>query len=348
MKKIAFVVPSLANTGPIIVVRDLCEGLLAKGFICKVFYFDEILELEMPCSTEHVSFFSKFDFYQWDIIHSHLLRSDIWIWLRRPWFSKGETKYITTLHNPITYKAFRTFFNRRHSVMGSISWTIALTRIDKIVVLNSETQQNLPWFLKRKSGVIYNGRKIIGQKKISDEKHSISIAKLREQYRIVGSVCGMFHRKGIEQIIKTLVLLPQYGFIGVGDGPQLEEWKELAISLNVNDRCYWTGYTPNAIEYYSSFDVFALPSRSEGFPLALIEAAAHGLPIVLSDIPIHRSIIEENRVALFAALDQIGNFACTIEKAYKNKDFYGKSARQYYEKKLTVESMIENYCKLYE
>ena len=43
--KIAYIIPSLANKGPILVVRDLCVELLKIGHFCDVYYFDEIIKL---------------------------------------------------------------------------------------------------------------------------------------------------------------------------------------------------------------------------------------------------------------------------------------------------------------
>lgn len=47
--------PNLSNTGPNIVAKDLCTGLVRKGHVCQVFYFDDIVELDMPCSIERIS-----------------------------------------------------------------------------------------------------------------------------------------------------------------------------------------------------------------------------------------------------------------------------------------------------
>ncbi len=45
------------------------------------------------------------------------------------------------------------------------------------------------------------------------------------------------------------------------------------------------GYVDNIWEHYKAMDIFLLPSRSEGFSLALLEAAASNLPIIASNIP---------------------------------------------------------------
>ena len=54
--------PNLSNTGPNIVAKDLCTGLVRKGHVCQVFYFDDIVELDMPCSIERITNMKRFDF----------------------------------------------------------------------------------------------------------------------------------------------------------------------------------------------------------------------------------------------------------------------------------------------
>jgi glycosyltransferase involved in cell wall biosynthesis len=58
------------------------------------------------------------------------------------------------------------------------------------------------------------------------------------------------------------------------------------------------GYVDNIYEYYKAMDIFLLPSRSEGFSLALLEAASCGLPIIASDIPGNDEFVEDRKNGL--------------------------------------------------
>ena len=76
--RILYVVPSLANRGPIIVVRDLVEVMTRHGHQCKVIYFDDKKEIDFPCETQLVK--SKhYDFTGFDVVHSHGLRPDLFV-----------------------------------------------------------------------------------------------------------------------------------------------------------------------------------------------------------------------------------------------------------------------------
>ena len=53
-------------------------------------------------------------------------------------------------------------------------------------------------------------------------------------------------------------------------------------------------FTNNIQAYYSQAQIYVLSSRWEGFGLVLVEAMAHGLPIVSSDLPTSKEIMGDN------------------------------------------------------
>lgn len=64
------------------------------------------------------------------------------------------------------------------------------------------------------------------------------------------------------------------------------------------------GYVENIWEYYKAMDIFLLPSRSEGFSLALLEAGAAGLPVIVSNIPGNDEIIEDGKNGLLFEIEK--------------------------------------------
>jgi glycosyltransferase involved in cell wall biosynthesis len=62
----------------------------------------------------------------------------------------------------------------------------------------------------------------------------------------------------------------------LGDGPLADRARSLAASLGVGHACHLPGHCPDPERFYRAADLFLLPSRSEGLPLAMLEASACG------------------------------------------------------------------------
>ena len=69
----------------------------------------------------------------------------------------------------------------------------------------------------------------------------------------------------------------------LGDGPLRKELERLAEELGVRHRVVFNGYVDDPAAHYARAGIFALPSRYEGMPNALLEAMAAGLPVIVSD-----------------------------------------------------------------
>ncbi|WP_455962978.1 glycosyltransferase, partial [Bacteroides bouchesdurhonensis] len=295
--KIAMILPSLANTGPGIVAKDLCTGLIRTGHICKVFFFDSIFELEMPCDVEQIKLSQSINFCDWDVIHSHMFRPDYYVWYHTLFLPRKTLPIlISTLHNPIGYRALRTNYNCVFSIAGFLLWPFFLKAFDSVVVLNNQIYQEIRGIKRNKLQIIFNGRDIVLKTSISNKHDEIIINELRKKYIIIGTISSISKRKGLEQIVKALVKLHEFAFVAVGDGPELEHLKVLSEELGVSKQCCWIGYRSDSVDYQSLFDIFIMCTRSEGFPLALVEAAAYGKPTVLSNISILKSLISDNEV----------------------------------------------------
>lgn len=70
-----------------------------------------------------------------------------------------------------------------------------------------------------------------------------------------------------------------------GDGPSRQELDRLTASLNLNDRILFKGRSSDPLGVMSQADAFVMTSRFEGFPNALLESMAMGLPCICYDCP---------------------------------------------------------------
>ena len=108
---------------------------------------------------------------------------------------------------------------------------------------------------------------------------------------------GRFSRKhkGFDLLIEAFHLFAQknqdWKLEIVGEGVEEELYRELIKKYNLKDRVTIHPFTNHVQAYYSNAQVYVLSSRWEGFGLVLVEAMAHGLPVVSSDLPTSKEIM---------------------------------------------------------
>lgn len=97
-------------------------------------------------------------------------------------------------------------------------------------------------------------------------------------------------QKSLEVLLAAAARLrteaPGVRFVVVGDGWRRERLQAQAERMGVADAVLWAGAVPHRdiVRYIASCDLFVLPSRYEGFPRVLMEAAACGRPIVTTRV----------------------------------------------------------------
>ena len=102
---------------------------------------------------------------------------------------------------------------------------------------------------------------------------------------------GRFSRrhKGFDLLIQAFHLFAEqntdWQLDIVGEGVEEPLYRSLISQYGLQDRVTIHPFTPDIQQYYSAAQVYVLSSRWEGFGLVLVEAMAHGLPVVSSDLP---------------------------------------------------------------
>ncbi|HVF45202.1 MAG TPA: glycosyltransferase [Pyrinomonadaceae bacterium] len=111
--------------------------------------------------------------------------------------------------------------------------------------------------------------------------------------------------KNVEDLIAALARIAgevPFAAVICGDGTHLGRVQRMARELGIADRVFFTGYVGNLWSLMKRADAFVSMSRCEGRPNVVLEAMACGCPLIVSDIPAHREILDE-RAALFAGPD---------------------------------------------
>ena len=92
----------------------------------------------------------------------------------------------------------------------------------------------------------------------------------------------------------------------VGEGPERERIEGAAFAMGLNDRLVMPGFLPEPHRYVGLFDILALSSLSEQFPICVVEAMAAGLPIAGTEVgDVSRMIAPENRHYIAPGHDEV-------------------------------------------
>jgi glycosyltransferase involved in cell wall biosynthesis len=339
--KIAVILPSLINKAPIQVAKDIVDELNLHGYLVDIYYFKDIVEVDFKNKTKKISFFKKIDFNNYDIIHSHTFVPDLYIWLNKRHI---KTTFISTLHNEID-KILIDLKGKLLSKLYTRIWINCLKSFSKVVCLSNYAETQLKdKFNFNNTTHIYNGR-CVSMGKINNDDSAI-FSRLKSKYVILGVVANLSKIKGIEQILDSLTLLDDYALVVIGEGSERINLEERVDRLNLNDRCVFLGYRPNAHLYMQLFDVYIMSSRSEGFPLVLIEAAQYSKAIVCSDLPMFKEFFDDKEIEFFI-LDDIESLRMAIKKAFNNRNKFSVNVHMKYNKNYTSEIMGKKYINLF-
>ena len=124
------------------------------------------------------------------------------------------------------------------------------------------------------------------------------------------------------------------------------------VSLNLSRRVELLGRSTNIAEELAQADVFVLNSAYEGFPNALLEAMAVGLPCVTFDCPSGpREMSMEGQVALLVPLNDERALAYELERLMMDDDLrhsLGNKARISVMERYTLERVLERWDSLFE
>ena len=111
---------------------------------------------------------------------------------------------------------------------------------------------------------------------------------------VVGTVAGLRAIKNLPRLVRACAAAgDNVRLIIVGEGPEKQAILAEAERVGFGDRLLMPGFMADPARYIGLFDIFALSSDSEQFPISLIEAMAAGLPVAATDVGDIRSMLSQ-------------------------------------------------------
>jgi glycosyltransferase involved in cell wall biosynthesis len=126
--------------------------------------------------------------------------------------------------------------------------------------------------------------------------------------RLVLSVGRLAPEKNFDILLSALRRVlddPRIVVVLCGEGPLRPTLERALTEQGIADRVRLPGYVPDVWGWMKRADVFVSVSRFEGQPNAVLEAMTCGCPLVVSDIPAHRSFLDEAEAALVPVDDPV-------------------------------------------
>ena len=194
----------------------------------------------------------------------------------------------------------RRLLNTRHG-MGSLHGTSRLDRLYKAALIGTHAAVSVCQAVQtrfvdtgvipqRKAAVVANGVAIekITARSFAAKQQLMAQLGGREGAVVLGTVGRLSPVKDHDNLLQALRLVKDAGrsveLVVVGDGETRPGLEALARSLGLQAQVHFLGMRQDVAALLSAFDIFVLSSISEGYSLALVEAAAAALPIVATDV----------------------------------------------------------------
>lgn len=172
---------------------------------------------------------------------------------------------------------------------------------------------------------------------------------------VIGCVADFFGQvKGqhflIEAMAQIVVHIPQAVLWFIGEGRFKNDCEALSVKLGIKDRVTFWGHRKDVPDLLQQMDCFVMPSLSESFGLALVEAMAMGIPVVGSCVGGIPDVIIHQKTGLLVSPGQPKEIAEAVVALYENTALRQQLADAGYESvvsRFTLASMIAGYKGIY-
>ena len=277
---------------------------------------------------------------KYDLIHAHLFPSLYWLALAKM-FSFSSTKIIYTEHS--------THNKRRNNLLSKVIDKFIYQFYNSIITIADEVDQNLKQHLgfnKARYKLINNG---VNTKIYQNAQAYKKDVFFSENDIILIQVSSFRFPKDQLTLIHSLTKLPQhFKLLLVGEGPLLEDNKNLVINLNLQERVKFLGIRMDVPRLLKTADIVVLSSHHEGLSLSSIEAMASGRPFIASDVPGLREIVKD--AGLLFPKKNSKRLSIIIKQLTEDKVLYDETVKKCELKaqEFDIEKMVDKYIELYE
>lgn len=163
---------------------------------------------------------------------------------------------------------------------------------------------------------------------------------------------GRLHEnKAFDVLLEAVARIPDAYLWLAGDGPLKEDLQKLAEKLAIKPRVRFLGWRDDMPALLRTADLFVCPSRHEPLGNVVIEAWAHGLPVVAADSKGPGTLIEHLETGVLVPVDDVPTMARAIKTVLGDENLAERIARQGHQMYLdnfTEEKVVRQYLDFFE
>jgi glycosyltransferase involved in cell wall biosynthesis len=202
---------------------------------------------------------------------------------------------------------------------------------------------------KRKINVIHNGindpitscEKKIVKNSIKKDLTILSVGRLEQiknHFLIIKSIKDLI----VEHSNLKLTI--------AGDGPKKDEINATVKNLNLKNKVQISGYVNDVNSLYHAADIFVIASSSEGSPISLLEAMAHSLPIIATNVGSIPTMIRDQKEGLLIEANDQNALTKVLKRFINDRELAercGLNARKRFEKDYIIKNTADKFTKEY-
>ncbi len=294
-----------------------------------------------------------------DVVHTTLFEADV---AGRIGARRARVPVVSTLANESYGAAHRAEYpNRQVKLLGAQAADLAsarlATRLHAVSEHVADVMAKRLWYPRSRIDVIPRGRDAHTLGRRTDERRERARRELgvAPDEPLVLTVARQERAKGLDVLVETIKPLhkehssAKYAVAGRPGGASGELHTQI-VELDVEQHVTLLGVRSDVAELLCAADVFVLPSRREGLPGSLLEAMALECPVVVSDLPQVREVVDES-TALIVAPDDADALTEAITHSLSDRGAArarADAARERFCDRYTVGPVAERLIEFYE
>ena len=317
------------------------------------------LESEFRKAVDRVEIFSKkssFDFslvqkvarlmkqQQIEILQTTLFYADV---------IGAYAAYLANVPVVISWEAVTGPFALRHYY----AYKLAAKKIDRIVAVSEDIRTRVireRRLADEKVVTIHYG---VDLKKFAPEDQALKKADIgvSDENTVLGTVARFDHPKGHKHLIaaapEIVKKYPNVRFVFVGDGPLRQDVEQQIHRLGLDQYFILLGFRRDVKQLLGLFDLFILPSESEGLPNAVLEAMACSNPVVASAVNGVVEVVVDGETGFLVPPgdpDRMSEVVIKMLKSPENMKQMGVRGRERVAEAFSVEQQIGKFEELYD